>query len=133
MRRFASSPMPGCHQPIRSKTLKYRARSSGAIYDLDSDFVFSGDLLDPDHIEKLREQVSAIRNVAGVAQCLLDMDRIIECLRLGTERPSDKDLCRRYADREIDVRTVIHITGWSPVELYNKCVEFGYEAPSFGE
>lgn len=118
---------------VLEKTRKLKRKLCEPPYSLDTDVVFSGDFLDPDHIGALRQKVSGLTNVAGVTQCLVEMDCIIEGLKAGPERPSDKELCRRYVENEVEARTVRHISGWLPVELYNKCLEFGYQAPAFGD
>lgn len=119
---------------VLEKTRKLKRRLCDPPYSLGTEVVFSENFLDPDHMEGLRQRVSAFSTkVPGVVQCLGDMDHIIEGLKAGLERPSDNELCRRYAESEVEARTVRHITGWSPVELYNKCLEFGYKAPEFGD
>jgi hypothetical protein len=118
---------------VLEKTRKLKRKLCAPPYNFDTDFVFSGDFLDPDHILRLREKVLEARDVPGVSLCLLEIDHVVDALKAGPERPSDVELCRRYVTKEIDSRTVRHITGWSPVELYNKCVEYGLEAPSFSD
>jgi hypothetical protein len=119
---------------VLEKTRKLKRKLCDPPYNISTDVVFSGDFLDPDHMEGLRQKVSSVTiEGSGLANCLCEMDQIIEGLRAGLERPSDCELCRRYADKKIEARTVQHITGWSPVELYNKCIEYGYQAPSFGD
>ena len=118
---------------VLEKTRKLKRKLCDPPFNLSTDVVFSGGFLDPDHMESLRDQVSSSNCDANLAQCLCEMDQIIEGLRAGLDRPSDCELCRRYAEKQIEARTVQHITGWTPIELYNKCIEYGYEAPSFGD
>lgn len=119
---------------VLEKTRKLKRKLCDPPFNLSTDTVFSGGFLDPDHMEALRHQITAgSPDEAGLSQCLFEMDQIIEGLRAGLDRPSDGDLCRRYAEGKIEARTVQHITGWTPVELYNKCAEYGYQAPDFGD
>jgi hypothetical protein len=118
---------------VLEKTRKLKRKLCEPPYSFDTDLVFSGDFLDPGHIEALRRKVSDLTNVPGRSHCLSEMDSVIEGLKANPARPSDEELCRRYCEDEIEARTVRHITGWSPVELYNKCLQFGYKAPAFGD
>jgi hypothetical protein len=119
---------------VLEKTRKMKRKLCEPPFSLDTDLVFAGQFLDADHMEALRHRVQGLfKDVVGVGQCLKEMDYIIEGLKAGPERPSDHELCRRYVDNEVEARTVGHITGWSPVELYNKCLEHGYQAPAFGD
>lgn len=53
------------------------------------------------------------------------MDQLAEKLSGDLVRPSDDDLCGRFASGDIDARTVLDITGWSVDDLYDNCQSRG--------
>jgi hypothetical protein len=94
------------------------------------DRVFQGDFLDIAALESLKETLlSSASEPTERQECVLELQHIIDALRHGPPRPSDRELCERFVSGRIDLRTVVQITTWSPVELYDTCASFNLNVP----
>lgn len=97
---------------------------------LEPDFVFSGDFINLDHMIELKQRVDE-RSDPSFPEVITELNAIIAAISAGPDRPNDFELCSRYSQGTVDARTVIHITGWSVVDLYDQCETFGFTVPDF--
>jgi hypothetical protein len=96
----------------------------------DPDRVFHGEFLDIAALESLKATLLSASSEPNERQeCVRELQHIIDALKNGPPRPSDRELCERFVGGEIDLRTVVQITTWSPVELYDACAGFDLKVP----
>lgn len=117
---------------IVERTRKLKRRLALGPLGYGADEVFREPFLDLPHLIELRTKVAgdaACRKAkmrAEAKDCLRDLDAIIAAMNDSPPRPPDDELCRRFSGGTIDVRTVMHITGWSLEELYDECSRHGF-------
>jgi hypothetical protein len=95
--------------------------------------VFRGEFLDAAELEELRNSLIADQDAstepAENMECANDLAIIISAIKQNPPRPSDQELCKRYCDGRIAARTVMHITGWNMIQLYDTCVSYDLNVP----
>jgi hypothetical protein len=116
---------------VIERTRELKRRLAGGCLALDPDDVFREPFLHLPHLKQLRDCIAKASSdgdpslVAEAEECSRCLDVIIEALENGAECPPEDDLCSRFSRNEIDARTVMQITGWSPEELYDACSRRG--------
>lgn len=93
--------------------------------------VFKQPFVHMEHFQEMRVTLERMvaegkdGSVSEASECLDHLARIVEALSGRLERPTDEELCRRFAGGRLDVRTVLDITGWTTDELYDACSSRG--------
>lgn len=97
---------------------------------------YGDDIADPDRLARLAEALrrdgegygaeAVEASLAGAEK----LDGIIAWIVRKPDRPTNEDMCRRYAAGGLDARTVIYLTGWNLETLYDECEKVtGQPAP----
>lgn len=118
---------------VIERTRKVKRRLCMGPLNLSSDSVFKGEFLDVAALEELKDTIVQDEEHSPepdeVRECAGQLEEIIRVLKDGPPRPSDRDLCERFVKGKIDARTVIQITSWTEIELYDTCTGFGFIVP----
>lgn len=99
--------------------------------DLTDDQIFALDLLDPDVVVRTAVYVRGrawdhgTEPPSTIAKISLDLEGLRVALEGSPRRPSDAEMCKRYARGEINVRTLVAITGWDIDQIVDRCAETG--------
>ncbi len=97
------------------------------------DRVYQGEFIDLTALEDLKAALldcpEASTEPEERRECIGELQAIIDAVREDPRRPTDRELCTRFVEGRIDARTVIHITTWTPVELYDACSGFDLRVP----
>lgn len=112
------------------ETRRLKRRLCAANVGLTPEDVFRDTFPDAEHLKFLKSRIEE-RMAADTDPSLREMAMQIERLQIlvyeDLPRPSDDDLCVRFSNGDLDARTVIDITGWSPDELYDRCAALGIQ------
>lgn len=116
---------------VIERTRELKRRLAGGCLALDPDDVFREPFLHLPHLKQLRECIDRALSDeepsrrAEAEECARCLDVIIRAIESGAKCPPEDELCLRFSRNEIDARTVMQITGWSPEELYDACSRRG--------